>query len=349
MHAYRLTEWQRPPELVEIPVPSPGPGEVLVRVAGNGLCHSDITMMGIPGEIGEAIGWRIPFTLGHEAAGWIAALGDEVAGVDVGDAVALMSANSCGVCRWCVAGRDSLCQDNMVGRGYGRDGGLAEFVLARADRDLVALGDLDPTTAGTLTDAGATSYHAVARVIGRLRSSGIERPTVAVFGIGGLGTFAVQILRAFGDVTIVAVDHDEERRSHALAIGADVAIEGVGRGTRRALLEAAGPDGLDGILDIVGTDETIDCGIRSLARGGVFALVGAAGGKLDQPWFSTLPHEAEIFTFQGSSRSDVEAVVGLAREGRIVVESEQFPLARVADAYERMEAGTLTARAVIIP
>ena len=179
MHAYRLTEWQRPPELVEIPVPSPGPGEVLVRVAGNGLCHSDVTMMGIPGEIGEAIGWRIPFTLGHEAAGWIAALGDEVAGVDVGDAVALMSANSCGVCRWCVAGRDSLCQDNMVGRGYGRDGGLAEYVVARAS-ELIPLGDLmsranlelDPDADIVVYCAhGVRSMHAVMG----LRSLGFEK------------------------------------------------------------------------------------------------------------------------------------------------------------------------------
>jgi propanol-preferring alcohol dehydrogenase len=241
----------------------------------------------------------------------------------------------------------------MVGRGYGRDGGLAEFVVARADRELIPLGDLDPTTAGTLTDAGATSYHAVARVLDRLQHAGVDRPSVAVFGIGGLGTFAVQILAAvghqIGGITIIAVDQDPARREHALRLGADVAIDGVDRGTRRALLEAAGPDGVDGILDIVGTDETIDCGVRSLARGGVFSLVGAAGGKLDKPWFSTLPHEAEIFTFQGSSRADVEAVVGLARDGRITVESEQFALTDVAEAYERMEAGTLRARAVIVP
>lgn len=349
MTAFRLTAWQQPPELVQIPVPDPGPGEVLVRVAGNGLCHSDITMMGMPGEIGEAIGWQIPFTLGHEAAGWIAAVGPDVEGAEVGAAVALMSANSCGTCRWCVAGRDSLCQDNMVGRGYGRDGGLAEYVLARADRELIPLGDLDPTTAGTLTDAGATSYHAVSRVIDRLRAVGVERPTVAVFGIGGLGTFAVQILAALGDSTIIAVDQDPARREHALALGAHHAVEGIDRGTRRALRELVGPDGVDGILDIVGTDETIDCGIRSLARGGVFSLVGAAGGKLDKPWFSTLPHEAEVFTFQGSSRAHVEAVIGLAREGRIRVEAETFALADVATAYERMEAGTLTARAVVVP
>lgn len=349
MTAYRLTAWQRPPELVEIPVPAPGPGEVLVEVAGNGLCHSDITMMEMPGEIGEAIGWHMPFTLGHEAAGRVAALGEGVTGVAIGDAVALMSANSCGRCRFCRAGRDSLCRDNMVGRGYGRDGGLADFVVARADRDLVPLGSLDPTTAGTLTDAGATSYHAVSRVLGRLAEHPDGRPTIAVLGIGGLGTFAVQILAALGGAEVIAVDPDPEKRRRALLLGADHAVDGVDRGTRRALSELVGPDGVDGVLDIVGTDDTIDCGIRSLARGGVFALVGAAGGKLDKPWFSTLPHEAEVFTFQGSSRAHVEAVVGLARDGRIQVEAELFPLAEVERAYRQLHDGTLTRRAVVVP
>jgi len=348
MTAFRLVAWQQAPELVEIPVPIAGPGEVVVRVAGNGLCHSDITMMEMPGEIGEAIGWHLPFTLGHESAGWVAALGPGVDGVALGDAVALMSANSCGSCRWCEAGRDSLCQDNMVGRGYGRDGGLAEYVMAH-ERELLPLGDLDPTSAGTLTDAGATSYHAVSRVLDRLPRFGDRTPVVAVFGIGGLGTFAVQILAALSDATIVAVDRDPARRDHALELGAHHAIDGIDRGTRGALGEVAGPFGVDGVVDIVGTDESIDCGIRSLARGGVFALVGAAGGKLDRPWFSTLPHEAEVFTFQGSSRAHVEAVVGLARDGRIAVEAEQFALADVAGAYARLHDGTLTRRAVVVP
>lgn len=348
MRAFRLVEWQADPQLVEIPVPAPGPGEVLVEVAGNGLCHSDVTMMEMPGEIGEALGWAMPFTLGHEAAGRVAAWGAGVDGVAVGDAVALMSANSCGSCRWCVAGRDSLCTSNMVGRGYGRDGGLAEYVVARAD-ELIPLGGLDPTTAGTLTDAGATSFHAVTRVMDRMERVGIDAPSVAVFGVGGLGGFTVQILAALGAGTIVAVDPDEGRRARARELGAHHAIDGVDRGTRRAVLDVVGPDGADAVIDIVGTTETIDVGVRSVARGGCFALVGAGGGMLAKPWFSTLPHEAEVFTFQGSSRRHVEGVVALARDGRIVVDAERFPLADVATAYERMQAGTLAGRAVVVP
>lgn len=349
MRAFRLVRWQAPPELVEVDVPTPGPGEVLLRVAGNGLCHSDITMMEMPAEIGEALGWQMPFTLGHETAGTIAAVGPDVTGVEVGAAYALMSANSCGACRFCLAGHDILCTSNMVGRGYGRDGGLADYVIARADRDLVALGDLDPTTAGTLTDAGATSYHAVARVLDRLPRFGDERPVVVVIGIGGLGTFAVQILAAMSDVRIVAVDPDPAKRELAIALGAESALDGVDRGTRRELVAEVGADGAAAVLDIVGADDTIDCGIRVLARAGVFALVGAGGGRLERPWFSTLPHEAEIFTFQGSSRSDVQGVVALAREGRIQVAAEPFALADVERAYAALRDGTLQRRAVVVP
>lgn len=345
MKAFRLIEWGHAPELVDVEVPQPGPGEVLIRVAGNGLCHSDITMMQMPGEIGEALGWHMPFTLGHESAGHVASLGDGVVGVEVGAAVALMSANSCGRCRPCQRGEDSLCTQSMFGRGYGRDGGLAEFVLARADRDLVPLGSLDPVAAGTLTDAGATSYHAVSRVLPRLGPG----TTVGVIGIGGLGSFAVQLLATLSEASIVAVDASPERRARALELGAAHVIDGVDRGTRRALAEFAGPEGLDVVLDIVGNDQTIDVGIRSVRPGGAFALVGSAGGTLNRPWFSTLPREAEVFTFQGSRISHVHEVVHLAAEGRITIDAQLFGLSEVETAYEQLEAGTLSARAVIVP
>ncbi|MEY2570263.1 MAG: alcohol dehydrogenase, propanol-preferring, partial [Acidimicrobiaceae bacterium] len=103
MPAYRVVQWEQPPALVETTVPEPTRGEVLVRVAGNGLCHSDAMMTTMPGALGEALGWQVPFTLGHEVAGHVAALGDGVQGFAVGDAVALVSPSSCGACALCLA------------------------------------------------------------------------------------------------------------------------------------------------------------------------------------------------------------------------------------------------------
>ena len=135
MPAYRIQRWLEQPRLVETPVPVPGAGEVLVAVAANGLCHSDLTMSQIPGEIGELIGWRVPFTLGHEIAGTVAEHGPDTAGaLPVGTGVALVSPTSCGRCAYCLAGRDSACPKGLAGRGYGRDGGLTSYVTAPCGR-----------------------------------------------------------------------------------------------------------------------------------------------------------------------------------------------------------------------
>ena len=345
MQAYRFTGWGGPARLVEVPVPAPGPGQVLVQVAGCGLCHSDLGMMEMPAAFGEPLGWSMPFTLGHETAGRVAAVGrGTVLEVGEGDAVALAAAASCGRCRYCIAGRDNICPDALAGRGYGRDGGLAEYVLVEDPRDLVPLGDLDPTTAGPLTDAGATSYHAVRRVHSRL----LPGATAVVFGAGGLGTFAVQFLARLGAARVVAVDVSPERRERAAALGADEAVEGVDASTVERLRTVAG-GGVDVVLDFVGTDDTIAAALGALAPGGALGVVGAAGGGFGGSWFGGLPRDGEVFTFQGSDLSDTRAVVALARAGMVVNPTETFALADVAQAYRRHREGTLGGRAVVVP
>lgn len=349
MRAFRVLEWQRPAELVDVAVPEPGPDQVRVRVAGCGLCHSDVTMMTMDGEVGSALGWRVPFTLGHESAGWIDATGPGVelgAALSEGAAVALVSPSSCGTCRWCLEGRENACPNGLVGRGYGRDGGLADYVVVDdPERSLVALGGLDPTIAGPLTDAGATSHHAVVRVLPHLRPDS----TVIVIGIGGLGRFVVQILRALWPGRIIAVDRDPERGEHALSLGADRAVVGVDRATGGEIRGIMGADPVDAVIDVVGTDDTIALGTRLLAPGGALALVGAGGGTLRRPWFGALPRDGLVFTFQGSDLADVRGVMALARDGRVSVNVETFPLTEVEDAYEALEDGTLEGRALVVP
>ena len=338
MTAYRIVAWGEPPRLTDAPVPEPGPGEVLVEVAGNGLCHSDVTMAAMPAEVADALGWSLPFTLGHEVGGRVAALGDGVEGFAVGEAVALVSPASCGMCPACRRGHDSACPHGLAGRGYGRDGGLARYVVAPAPRGVVRLGGLDPLAAGPLTDAGATSHHAVARVVPRLEGG----DTAVVVGAGGLGAFAVQLLRALApEARVVAVDTNPARRAVALDLGAHEAVAEV--------REAAAPGTAGAVLDLVGTDATIAAGVAAVRPYGAFALVGAAGGTLRRRWFGGLPRDADVFSFQGSSIADVTAVVALAGAGCIRSEIDVFPLTRVADAYAALEAGTLRGRAVVTP
>jgi propanol-preferring alcohol dehydrogenase len=345
MAAYRIVGWGKPPELTDAPVPRPRPGEVLVKVAGNGLCHSDIGMAQMPAEIAESLGWRLPFTLGHEVGGHVAELGPGVEGLAEGDAVVLVSPSSCGTCAWCVRGQDSACPHGQAGRGYGRDGGLAELVTARAPREVVQLATLDPVEAAPLTDAGATSYHAVRRVLPRL----VPGSTAVVIGAGGLGAFAVQFLRALSPARVVAIDTNLSRLDVARELGAHEVMAGVDDDTRRAVGELTGREGAHVVLDFVGVDATIATGLASVRSYGAFGLVGAAGGALRRPWFGGLPRDAEVFTFQGSSIADVRAVVELAEQGRVRSEVDRFPLARVAEAYEVLEAGGLRGRAVVMP
>ncbi len=345
MKAYRLVEWEHAPELTEAPVPEPGPGQVVVRVAGNGLCHSDVGMTQMPGSIGELIGWKVPFTLGHEVGGHVAMLGAGVTDFAEGDPVAVISPHSCGNCRWCVRGKDSLCDDSMVGRGYGIDGGLAQYVLVSSTRELIRLDGLDPLHAGPLTDAGSTSMHAVKRALHRITPGGYA----VVIGAGGLGAYAIQFLRELTSAHIIAVDQSTNRLSYAAELGAATVMEGVTADTAGDIARLTG-GGADAVFDFVGIDETIAQGLRSTGRGGAYALVGAANGRLrGSDWFSALPKDGEVFSFQASNIADALDVFALANAGRLQIDIDVFPLDRVAEAYERMEAGELRGRAVVVP
>ncbi len=347
MPAYRIMEWNEPPRMVEVPVPRPGAGQVLVKVAGNGLCHSDLAMSHIPAKVGRALGWEVPFTLGHEVAGWVEDVGDGIEGVDgvaLGTAVALVSPSSCGACESCRRGQDNVCPHGQTGRGYGRDGGLADYVLA-GTRDLIPLGGLDPVTAGPLTDAGATSYHAVKRVLPKL----VPGSTAVVIGVGGLGAFAVQLLAALSPARIVAVDANPSRLDHARRLGAHEVRSGVDEATAPALAGLTDGRGAEAVLDFVGIDVSIAAGLASTRPAGAFALVGAGGGSFAGPWFGGLPRDADVFTFQGSTIADAHEVVALAGDGRVESDVAVFPFDRVAEAYEAMAAGQLRGRAVVTP
>ncbi len=350
MTAYRLLDWQQPPQLVTVDIPRPGPGQVLLRVAGNGLCHSDIGMGLMPKEIGEAVGWAMPFTLGHEIAGYIEEAGEGAVDtygkpVVVGSAAALVSPSSCGVCRFCRRGLDSACPNGLAGRGYGRDGGLAQYVVADAARAVLPLTNVDPLAAAPLTDAGATSYHAVKRALHLLEPGS----TAVVLGAGGLGSFAVQFVKALSPARVVAVDQHQSRLDYARELGADETLSGVDRSTVGSLREITGGDGAEVVLDFVGIDETIAAGLASTRSGGAYGLVGAAGGTFKGAWMSGLPKDAQVFTFQGSCISDQQAVMALADSGLIRSDYDVFPLEKVAEAYEALDSGQLRGRAVVTP
>ena len=340
MRAYRLSTWGVAPELVEIDTPAPGVGEVRLRVAGVGLCHSDLLFIDArPGDFP----YPTPFTLGHEIAGWVDALGPDVDDLAVGDAVVASAHLTCGVCEYCRRGYDNYCVAHAGGLGFGLDGGLADFVVVQR-RALVALASIDPRTAGPLADAGCTSMHAVQRVLPRLHAGA----HVVVFGLGGLGSYALQFLRALASVTVIGVDVDAarlERRlssgwiDHGVTMDADAA---------RAIRAATNDRGAEVALDFVGSDDTLITA-QSVARPlGAIGFVGAAGGTAHISW-TTIPRECEIFIPQGGTMSDLAQVVSLVERGDVITDNEYFALDDVEEAYRRLRDGTLAGRAVVVP
>lgn len=344
MQAFRLPAWQQLPELVEVPIPEPGPGEVLIKVGGAGACHSDLHLMEWPAG---QLAFDPPFTLGHENAGWVERVGAGVETVTPGDAVAVYGPWGCGVCRACRRSFENYCERQaeiaVMGGGLGRDGGMAEYMLVPAARLLIPLGELDPRDAAPLSDAALTPYHAIKRSLHKLTPGS----SAVVIGVGGLGHMAVQILDAISTATIVAVDVSPEKLALAADVGADITVP-AGDGAAEAVREATGGLGAELVLDIVGSDETLALAAQCGRPEGDVALVGLAGGTLPISFFSQ-PYECAIATTYWGSAIELIEVLELARAGKIKAHVERFPLADAAAVYERLRRGEISGRAVVCP
>jgi propanol-preferring alcohol dehydrogenase len=344
MLAYQLVEWQQPPELREVEVPEPGPGEVLVKVGGAGACHSDLHVMEWPAG---ALPYELPFTLGHENAGWVESVGAGVTGWAPGDAVAVHGPWGCGRCRACRTTLETLCEHGAeigaAGGGLGRDGGMAQYMLVPDPRLLVPLGDLDPRDAAPLSDAALTPYHAIKLALPKLTPG----TTVLVIGIGGLGHMAVQLVRALTSSNIIAVDVDASKLAHARELGANATVQ-AGDSAAAELAELTRGRGATLVLDCVGNDATLALDAKSVAPGGSLMVIGVAGGTLPLT-FGTMRFDASITYPYWGSAIELAEVLELARGGHIHAHVERFPLERAPDAYQRMRDGSLTGRAVITP
>lgn len=346
MKAYQLTAWESQPELREVEVPEPGPGQVLVKIGGAGACHSDLHLMEWPPG---TLGFDVPFTLGHENAGWVEALGAGVKGLEIGEAVAVYGPWGCGRCRACRLSAENYCERQAeigaFGGGLGRDGGMAEYMLVPHPRLLLPLGDLDPREAAPLSDAALTPYHAIKRSLHLLAPGS----TAVVIGVGGLGHMGVQILRALSPARIVAVDVSEEKLRLATEVGADETVK-AGEGAAEAIRELTHGRGAELVVDMVGSDDSI--ATAAAAAAGRFeshlTIVGLAGGKFEFA-FGALPFEAQLCIPYWGTAVELEECLELARQGKIRAHVERFSLDQAPQAYEKMRDGRLDGRAVICP
>jgi propanol-preferring alcohol dehydrogenase len=345
MKAYQLTAWQQPAELRDVAAPHPGPGQVVVKVGGAGACHSDLHLMEWPAG---QLPMEVPFTLGHENAGWVQELGAGVTGLEVGEPVAVYGPWGCGRCRACRASKEDYCERQAAigafGGGLGLDGGMAESMLVPSPRLLLPLGDLDPREAAPLSDAALTPYHAIKRSLPLL----VPGSTAVVIGVGGLGHMAVQILRAMTATRIVAVDTNPAHLSIAVDVGADATFQ-PGEGTAGDIRRLTRGRGADLVLDVVGSDETLALAAAVAGMQSHLTVLGLAGGTLSWTEMGTLPWACSLTCTYWGSAIELMEVLELAAAGHIEARVQRFALDRAPDAYAAMREGTLEGRAVVCP
>jgi alcohol dehydrogenase, propanol-preferring len=345
MRAFQLVAWQTPPELREVPVPEPGPGQILVKVGGAGACHSDLHLMSRPAPKRPV---RIPFTLGHENAGWVEKLGPGATGFAPGDAVIVYGPWGCGNCKNCRMSMENYCENaGGIARGGGLggyDGGMAPYLLVPSTRFLVPLGSLDPREAAPLTDAALSSYHAVKRSLHLLGAGS----TAVVIGAGGLGQMAIQLLRALSAATtIVVVDTASSKLDIAKRLGADEGLPSGDESIKR-IRDMTRGQGANLVIDMVGANSTLQMAARVARTLGHLTIVGLGGGALPVNFFSP-PHECSVASPYWGSITELMEVVALAQAGKIRMLVEHFPLERASEAYHLLHDGKINGRAVITP
>ncbi|WP_314503224.1 NAD(P)-dependent alcohol dehydrogenase [uncultured Microbacterium sp.] len=344
MKAVQYREIGRGPEVVEIDVPEPGPGQIRLKVTAAGLCHSDWFVMDLPAE---QYSYGLPLTLGHEGAGVVDKLGDGVTGIEMGGAYAVYGPWGCGQCRACSEGRENYCtraaELGIAPPGLGAPGAMAEYVIIDDARHLVPLGELDPVQTVSLTDAGLTPYHAIRAAQPKL----FPGATAVVIGAGGLGHVGIQILRAISAVTVIAVDQSEEKLALAEEVGAHHALLS-GPETADRIRELTGGLGAEAVFDFVGVQPTLDTARAAVAVDGFISIVGIGGGLLPTGFFST-PFGVSVRAPYWGSRSELREVLDLARAGAITVHTEVYGIDDAATAYEKLHSGTVRGRAVIVP
>ncbi|MCZ4538583.1 MULTISPECIES: NAD(P)-dependent alcohol dehydrogenase [Dietzia] len=342
MRALRLHEWGVTPSLDRVPVPRPGPGQVLLRVDAAGLCHSDLHIMDAAAGV---LPYTLPFTLGHEVMGTVVAVGDDRDREWIGRSCGVHGVWSCGQCRACAAGRDNYCVElsGPIGCGTGFDGGLADFILVPSTRHLVELDPAAGPEVAPMTDAGLTAYHAVVSQPVDLRGA-----IVVVIGIGGLGHLALQVLALREPSVILAVDPRESARELALRLGAHHAVASVAE-VDALVAELSGGSGADLVLDFVGAPDTMGGAPGLMAGGACLVVVGSAGGSLTVTKGGALPRGWRVEAPFWGPHHHLQDVLDLAVAGDLAAVVEQRRLDEVLEAYQDLRDGRADGRLVVVP
>ncbi len=324
-----------------MPEPSvKGPLDVVIKIGGAGVCRTDLHI--IEGQWDAAMHPALPYTLGHENAGWVHEIGSAVTNVAVGDTVILHPTPTCGLCRACRAGNDMHCTDNSF-PGLSHDGGMAEYLLTSARACVKLDPKTQPADVAALADAGITAYHAVRKAIPLLYPG----TTAVVIGAGGLGHIGVQCLAALTATTIVVVDRNPDALKLASQIGAHHTVVADGSQVE-AVRELTGGRGAEVVLDFVAEQGAEADGWAMTGGGGSYFVIGY-GGTVQVPTLDIITTERNIIGNIVGTYNDLAELMALAEGGRVTLHTRTYPLDSAAEAFADLDAGRVRGRAILVP
>ncbi|MFC5997213.1 NAD(P)-dependent alcohol dehydrogenase [Quadrisphaera sp. GCM10027208] len=341
MKAVRLHRYDERPVVEEVPEPTvERPFDVVVRVGGAGLCRTDLHI--IEGQWASRSNVSLPYTLGHENAGWVHAVGPAVEHVQVGDAVILHPLVTCGFCRACRAGDDVHCEAQSF-PGIDTDGGMAEYLRTSA-RSVVPLpAGVQPADVAALADAGLTAYHAVKKALPLLHPGS----TCVVIGAGGLGHIGIQCLTALSATRVVVLDANPDALALTTGWGADETVLVDGSHVER-VLELTDGHGAEVVLDFVGERGAERDAWAMTRRAGSHYVIGY-GGTVEIPTIDVISTERNVIGNLVGSYNDLVELMALAAAGKVVMQTTRYPLDAALDAMADLDAGRLRGRGILVP
>ncbi|HEY3464622.1 MAG TPA: NAD(P)-dependent alcohol dehydrogenase [Amycolatopsis sp.] len=341
MKAVQVVGYHEPLRMTDVPEPAvTGPHDVVVRIGGAGVCRTDLHIL--EGQWREKSGVTLPYTIGHENAGWVHAVGSAVTNVAEGDKVIVHPLITCGLCRACRFGDDVHCEQSQF-PGIDTAGGYAEYLKTSA-RSVVKIDDsLEPADVAALADAGLTAYHAAAKAARRLRPG----DKCVVIGAGGLGHIGIQVLKAISAAELIVVDRNPDAVKLAVSIGADHGVVGAGTQVSQ-VLDLTGGHGAEAVIDFVGEGGATSDGIAMLRRAGDYHVVGY-GENIDVPTIDVISTEINLIGNLVGSYNDLCELMVLAAQGRVKLHTARYRLEEFQSALDDLDAGRIRGRAILVP
>ncbi|KAA0925389.1 NAD(P)-dependent alcohol dehydrogenase [Rhodococcus sp. IEGM 1401] len=341
MRAVQVVGYHRKLEMTEVPIPEvQGPLDVIVKIGGAGVCRTDLHIL--EGQWAEKSGVTLPYTIGHENAGWVHAVGSAVTNVTEGDKVILHPLVTCGLCRACRSGDDVHCETSDF-PGIDTNGGYADYLRTNA-RTVVKIDDsLEPSAVAALADAGLTAYHAAAKAARRLT----PRDKCVVIGAGGLGHIGIQVLEALSPAELIVIDRNADAVKLALTLGADHAVVADGSQVDQ-IMELTGGFGAEVVLDFVGEGGSTAEGLAMTRRAGDYHVVGY-GENIDVPTIDLISEEKNIVGNLVGSYNDLCDLMSLAARGAVNLHTQTYALDDFQSAIDDLDNGRVRGRAILVP